>query len=1435
MSINYSEQILDSVQILTTEALKKVTFDRTEICEIISQDQQMPAKYLVSNDNLKFYAYSDDEDKEYKEGSKVYVRIPNGDYNLEKVITGKYSADESTQLLYTNPFDDLVSSKSLQLLEGQDNCLTLTINSSVQQNNTITKPISFSYNKSTPFNYLGFDCGFDTMSLYGQYKGTYKVFIELLDSNQTPLIECDLYSTDLYGNPYSLVPNLTFQHLFNFDQDLDITLIKYARITLKDCGGFGFEDLRQIFLTSATLYFGYAKDEIFSIGEEGDSDSLTLVLKSDPTTSGMEYSKSPHENLNRTVFLEWNYNDSLGIPHIFNEDQLPDLDLFHEYHIYWMQYTNNINHKVSGLPDEYCWKWKQVETDTDKAFRCNFELNNNYANDQYRVVIKYKIDEEDKDYQYIQSDGLIFKSKVQTTTVETASQVRESLRIVLKDSGGMYNYYGLDGHITDSSLTGPYRIGFEFYDSMSATDIESVEWFFPPEENSMIVFDSLENNTGIYETFEECDAYFNIKKKHSGAEMNNTIRCRVQLQSQEREGSITLNFGEASTSGSNYGLNIDFIGNKNCLYALGDGIEDSLRVQATLTKDNDIIPDVGGADVTWEWVNASSEDFPIQCLPAGQTATLSYRGSKVEICYSILKATIKDYPLDNGLTSTLCAFLQVPIAKGYDVETNNYSYISGPSRVIYGPDNKTYTKSEQGYNLYIKNNNNPVPNVYWRLETAETTNIPQLEGSLPITVWSEDYSRSMQFFSNGCTLLPANYNSKELPAINVVAYSSASLGATVLWSQPLLIMSNKWYSSAINEWNGTVEVDENGTKGSIKAPYFLAGLKNDNNTFSGVVIGDLHSADLDVRRNTTGIYGFKNGQNRFQLTDNGYFFVGTGPNNYISFNETTNGGSESERLVIKTKDLIIDTNNFLLNSTVSNKEDSILEVNQGYKTVSKGKGEYYHKSNIYIPITRNEDGNIILSDENGVEKDTEGNVKEYIKNTTFQILGNGATKLAGWRVTTEEILGGNATKSTKTGMGINDYFFAGAGRYQRPGYKPGGEVGDVYPYLTRKELETFLSNNQSYGKIEDIKFNSGYTKYTFLDISKDEDFDKEENKDKVYKFYDGPTSGFTNIKPDGGIITNGLTIGRTHPATIKEPEDSGHWILDTRYPHLTFDALSCTFTIKQGSLYSTSTKPLLEAGTDGLSVTGNIHATSLTLEENATITGTVYATGGKIGDWTLVDKILCADTNLGATNNIRLYLSASSTTGFFIRAGNYNNDSTLTEDKKWGETLFGVSRSGQLVATGAKIQGSITASKGSKIGPWNITEEGLFYEPTGNGVATFINPTLSNSNTAFLQYYNPNNLLTNYNFTFQVDGRGDVYCRDLLANVKVDAQIVAANSMSTSELKIFDKINGVEATATIGYLEVYHITSDDEVGKTTNIEISGKTLRFKNGIYVGSN
>ena len=58
-------------------------------------------KYLVSNGSLKYEAYSDDENRKYLEGSKVYVRITNGDYSLRKIITGSYMADDIPKNLYT--------------------------------------------------------------------------------------------------------------------------------------------------------------------------------------------------------------------------------------------------------------------------------------------------------------------------------------------------------------------------------------------------------------------------------------------------------------------------------------------------------------------------------------------------------------------------------------------------------------------------------------------------------------------------------------------------------------------------------------------------------------------------------------------------------------------------------------------------------------------------------------------------------------------------------------------------------------------------------------------------------------------------------------------------------------------------------------------------------------------------------------------------------------------------------------------------------------------------------------------------------------------------------------------------------------------------------------------------------------------------------------
>lgn len=132
----------------------------------------------------------------------------------------------------------------------------------------------------------------------------------------------------------------------------------------------------------------------------------------------------------------------------------------------------------------------------------------------------------------------------------------------------------------------------------------------------------------------------------------------------------------------------------------------------------------------------------------------------------------------------------------------------------------------------------------------------------------------------------------------------------VLWIQPLLITNSNYDYSVLNEWDGSLTTDEG--NGTIMGTMIGAGRKNDDNTFSGILMGDVKDAgdmsegncipvanlseedfykdtyyykldngtpiqaytyDKDQQyytlRVATGLYGFQNGEISFSLKDNG--------------------------------------------------------------------------------------------------------------------------------------------------------------------------------------------------------------------------------------------------------------------------------------------------------------------------------------------------------------------------------------------------------------------------------------------------------------------------------------------------------------------------------------------------------------------------------------
>jgi hypothetical protein len=94
----------------------------------------------------------------------------------------------------------------------------------------------------------------------------------------------------------------------------------------------------------------------------------------------------------------------------------------------------------------------------------------------------------------------------------------------------------------------------------------------------------------------------------------------------------------------------------------------------------------------------------------------------------------------------------------------------------------------------------------------------------------------------------------------------------VLWSQPILILQNRYPSPMLNAWDGKFKIDEE--NGTVMSTMISAGKKNTDNTFSGVLMGDVEAAANLDNKTGLGIYGFNHGAQSFGLNVDGTAFFG---------------------------------------------------------------------------------------------------------------------------------------------------------------------------------------------------------------------------------------------------------------------------------------------------------------------------------------------------------------------------------------------------------------------------------------------------------------------------------------------------------------------------------------------------------------------------------
>jgi hypothetical protein len=124
-----ADKLFEAMDIITSKRVSSVGFDKTIVCTIESATNSKNGMYKVTDGTSHFNAYADTTAK-YSEGQKVYVKIPGGDMNNQKLITGKYIASTEEYITYVSALDSFVEVTG-NVIENSDSQFSLKANGNI--------------------------------------------------------------------------------------------------------------------------------------------------------------------------------------------------------------------------------------------------------------------------------------------------------------------------------------------------------------------------------------------------------------------------------------------------------------------------------------------------------------------------------------------------------------------------------------------------------------------------------------------------------------------------------------------------------------------------------------------------------------------------------------------------------------------------------------------------------------------------------------------------------------------------------------------------------------------------------------------------------------------------------------------------------------------------------------------------------------------------------------------------------------------------------------------------------------------------------------------------------------------------------------------------------------------------------------------------------
>ena len=229
---NYSETFCDAVDIIVSERLKQLSYDVTKVCTIVDNTYKALGRYTVQEETMKYEAYTTDTN--FAIGDSVLVVIPNGNYDMQKMILSKVILDEdlTSSANYVAPLTKMLDFTNNIINEPQE--FSLLANHPSEVDKLI---YSITWNNGAQDSYsdytrMGVSVDFCTwLAELNAVSGNYGLMFYFYTQNSTVediASKTSNYSlkfdvNDVLGNPYDFESYTNQQKVFDISFLKDVT------------------------------------------------------------------------------------------------------------------------------------------------------------------------------------------------------------------------------------------------------------------------------------------------------------------------------------------------------------------------------------------------------------------------------------------------------------------------------------------------------------------------------------------------------------------------------------------------------------------------------------------------------------------------------------------------------------------------------------------------------------------------------------------------------------------------------------------------------------------------------------------------------------------------------------------------------------------------------------------------------------------------------------------------------------------------------------------------------------------------------------------------------------------------------------------------------------------------------------------------------------